>query len=200
MDALKSLNLDPAQILATFDQALASPDVTVSRLRCLGQILSDQQAEDFDEEDVSWVSQFVPGSMYVCSTPILEAVPKHNIHGDPATVLAIQQLQAIDFGRINGQQVKDLDAFIQEHGALHVLYALWCSKGKGITNPCGWITWSLREGHQAPPGWLPVELREEEPPEPVEEPQAAQEPSQRSERPRRRPGSCFRSGRTCKPT
>ena len=181
MDALQALNLDPAQILAIFDQALDDPDVTVSRLRCLGQILSGRQVEDFDEETVFWVSQFIPSSMYV-STSSFKEVPEHK-HGDAATQLAREQLQAIDFGKINGQQVKDLDAFIQEHGALHVLYALWCSKGKGIKNPCGWITWSLREGHQAPAGWLPVELREEETPEPVEESQAVEELSQRSERP-----------------
>ena len=181
MDAIKTLNLEPAQILAIFDQALPDPDVTISRLRCLGQTLSGQPVEDVDEETVSWVSQFIPSPMYVNSTLIKE-VPEHK-HGDVATRLAKEQLQAIDFGKINGQQVKDLDAFIDEYGALNVLYALWCSKGKGIKNPCGWITWSLREGHQAPTGWLPVELREEEAPEPVGEPEAVEELSQRTKRP-----------------
>ena len=112
MDALPTIDLEPAQILAAFDQALADPDVTVSRLRCLGRILSGQPpVEDFiDEETLSWVSQFVPSpTMYVCNSTLKEEVLKHNIHGDPATALATQQLQAIDFGMLNGQQVKDLE-------------------------------------------------------------------------------------------
>ena len=72
---------------------------------------------------------------------------------------------------LEGWQVQDLDTFIDQQSALNVLYAIWCSQGKRIQNPPAFVTWWLRQGHQAPPDWLPAELRlQEERPQQDENP------------------------------
>ena len=74
---------------------------------------------------------------HVCSTQE-DLVPEvqNNLHGeeDPAAQLAKAQLQALNWGMLEGRQVQDLDTFIDQQGALNVLYAIWCSQGKRIQN------------------------------------------------------------------
>ena len=172
---------DPAQALALLDQALSTPGVTVTKLRLVRHIQEKQVALDrcTDQDLVTlldcsertareakqWTRQLFAAMHVVCSAP--EDIQKvQNIHGgeDTAAQLARQQLQALDWGVLDGRRVQDLDAFIEQHGAVNVLYAVWCSKGKQIQNPPAFVTWWLRQGHQAPDGWLPTELRAADPP------------------------------------
>ena len=171
------------QILAILDQALEMPGVTVLKLRLVRYLLdADDSLDTFSDADIAglldcsertawearrWVSQFF-ATMHVCSTQEISTV--QNIHTsqlDPAVQLARQQLEAMDWGLLDGQRVQDIDAFIEQHGALNVLYAIWCSQGKRIENPPAFVTWWLRQGHEAPADWLPAELRTQEDPEPV---------------------------------
>jgi len=188
---------EPAPILALLDQALADPGVTLSRLRFLRHVLDNgQSGEDYAEEDVarmagcperaardvkSWVSKFVP-SMYVCST-LNEEVPENNIHGEAAFQLARKQLEEIGWGMLKGRQIKEPDAFIEEYGALNVLYALWCSRGKQVRNPAGFVTWWCRQGHQVPEGWRPMALCRQRHEDAVEEEAAPPAPETLPERP-----------------
>ena len=116
--------------------------------------------------------------MHVCSTQEISTVQNiHTSQPDPAGQLARQQLEAMDWGLLDGQRVQDPDAFIEQHGALNVLYAIWCSQGKRIENPPAFVTWWLRQGHEAPADWLPAELRtQEEPPLQTENPQGKEVP------------------------
>ena len=82
-----------------------------------------------------------------------------------------------------GQRVQDINAFIEQHGALNVLYAIWCSQGKRIENPPAFVTWWLRQGHEAPADWLPAELRTQEDPEPVPAAQPVPESTEAPETP-----------------
>ena len=168
------------QILAILDQALEMPGVTVLKLRLVRYLLdADDSLDTFSDADIAglldcsertawearrWVSQFF-ATMHVCSTQE-DLVPgvQNNIHGeeDPAAQLAKAQLQALNWGMLEGRQVQDLDTFIDQQGALNVLYAIWCSQGKHIQNSPAFVTWWLRQGHQAPPDWLPAELRVQE--------------------------------------
>ena len=172
---------DPAQVLALMDQALSAPGVTVTKLRLVRHIQEKQVALDTctDQDLVTlldcsertareakqWTRQLF-AAMHVCSTQEIQGVQNNNIHGieDAAAQLARQQLQALDWGVLDGRRVQDLDAFIEQHGAVNVLYAVWYSKGKQIQNPPAFVTWWLRQGHQAPDGWLPTELRAADPP------------------------------------
>jgi len=182
---------DPDQILAILDQALAAPDVTVSRLRFLRHLLdAGREVESFSTGEITqvldcaertartvkqWTRQFF-AAMYV-HTSDLQKQEENTMHNMDATVeLAQVQLEAIGWGLLDGQRVQDPEVLIEAHGALNVLYALWCCRGKPLRNPAGFVTWWLREGHEAPPGWLPVELREKAAPKPAAEPEAAEKP------------------------
>lgn len=187
----------PEQLLAVLDQALATPGVTVLKLRLLRHLLAaDGPVDTYSDADIAgllacsertareakqWTRQFF-AAMHVCSTP--EEVPEvQNIHAsqpDPAS-LAREQLQSMGWGVLDGHQVQDFDALIDSQGALNVLYAIWCSQGKRIQNPPAFVTWWLRQGHQAPEGWLPAELRTQEPPEP--QAQLLEEHRQKNENP-----------------
>ena len=166
-------SLDAAQILAVLDRAFADPDVTVSRLRFLRHLLeAGRQVESYSNWEIAqiidcaertarnvkqWGRQFV-AAMYEVPSEVKE---ENNMHMDTTVELARQQLETIEWGMLNGQQIKDASAFIEEHGALNILYAIWCSRGKKVRNPAGFVTWWCREGHQAPKGWLPAELRQQ---------------------------------------
>jgi len=169
---------DPEQVLAVLDQALATSGVTVLKLRLLRHLLdTDANPDTYSDAAIAgllacsertawearqWVSQFFANSDHVChSTQELQEVQNNNIHGsqDSAGQLAKAQLEAMDWGLLDGQRVQAIDAFIEQHGALNVLYAIWCSQGKRIENPPAFVTWWLRQGHEAPADWLPAELR-----------------------------------------
>ena len=143
---------DPAQVLALMDQALSAPGVTVTKLRLVRHIQEKQVALDTctDQDLVTlldcsertareakqWTRQLF-AAMHVCSTQEIQEVQNNNIHGgeDAAGQLARQQLEAMDWGVLDGRRVQDLDAFIEQHGAVNVLYAVWCSRGQQIQNP-----------------------------------------------------------------
>ena len=165
-----------AQTLALLDRALTTPGVTITKLRLVRHIQEEQVALDrctdqdlvtlldcserTDREAKQWTRQLF-AAMHVCSTQELQEVQNNNIHGgeDVAAQLARQQLQALGWGVLDGRRVQDLDVFIEQHGAVNVLYAIWCSQGQRIQNPPAFVTWWLRQGHRAPDGWLPAELR-----------------------------------------
>ena len=170
---------DPAQILALLDRALTTPGVTVTKLRLVRLILDESRdldvctdqdlvtllacSERTAREAKQWTRQLF-AAMHVCSTQEVQEVQNNNIHGieDAAGQLARQQLEAMDWGVLDGRRVQDLDAFIEQHGAVNVLYAVWCSQGQRIQNPPAFVTWWLRQGNLAPDGWLPEELRPQE--------------------------------------
>ena len=167
-------SLDAAQILAVLDKALADPDVTVSRLRFLRHLLeAGREVDSYAAWEIAqiidgaertarnvkqWGRQFV-AAMYEVPSEVKE---ENNMHMDATVALAQQQLEQIEWGMLNGQKIKDGNGFIEENGAINILYAIWCSRGKKVRNPAGFVTWWCREGHQAPNGWLPGELRQQE--------------------------------------
>ena len=166
-------SLDAAQILAVLDRALGDPDVTVSRLRFLRHLLeAGREVDSYPNWEIAqiidgaertarnvkqWGRQFV-AAMYEVPSEVKE---ENNMHMDAAIALAQVQLEKIQWGMLNGQKIKDASAFIEEYGAPNILYAIWCSRGKKVRNPAGFVTWWCREGHQAPTGWLPGELRQQ---------------------------------------
>ena len=166
-------SLNAAQILAVLDKALGDPGVTVSRLRFLRHLLeAGREVDSYPNWEVAriingaertarnvkqWGRQFV-AAMYEVPSEVKE---ENNMHMDATVALAQQQLEQIEWGMLNGQKIKDGSAFIGEHGALKILYAIWCSRGKKVRNPAGFVTWWCREGHQAPNGWMPAELRQQ---------------------------------------
>ena len=189
---------DVEKILAVLDQALQDRDATVPRLRLLRQVLVDGDVTDATEEDLAWIGRFLtPAHVCMYAVPAFKAFEEHNKHGveppagDPAIDLARQQLDAIGWGQLDGHRILDADALIEQHGAQAILYALWCSKGKAIRNRAGFVTWWLKQGHEAPKGWLPVELRKPVPESarsdaeptgalsPAPEPQTPSEPEER---------------------
>ena len=147
--------------------------MTVSRLRFLRHLLeAGRQVESYSNWEIAqiidcaertarnvkqWGRQFV-AAMYEVPSEVKE---ENNMHMDATVALAQQQLEEIQWGMLNGQRIKDANALIEEHGPLNILYAIWCSRGKKVRNPAGFVTWWCREGHQAPNGWLPAELRQQ---------------------------------------
>ena len=156
---------DPAQILSILDQAMQDPDATVPRLRLLRQALEDGYVTDVTEENLAWIERFLSSRPCMYVVPAFEEPEEHNKHGeghptsDPAIDLAKQQLDDIGWGQLDGNRILDPDDLIEQHGALSVLYAVWCSKGKAIRNRPGFVTWWLKQGHEVPTGWMPTELR-----------------------------------------
>jgi hypothetical protein len=172
---LPSSDVNATQILDILDKALVDPDVTVFRLRFLRHLLeADREVDSYSNWEIAqiivcaertarnvkqWGRQFV-AAMYEEPSEVQEQ-DDNNMHMDATVALALQQLEQIEWGMLNGQKIKDGNTFIEEHGALNILYAIWCSRGKKVRNPAGFVTWWCREGHQAPNGWLPAELRQQ---------------------------------------
>jgi hypothetical protein len=187
---------DPSQILDILDRALTAPDVTVSRLRFLRHVLeADREVGSYSNWEIAqvidcaertarnvkqWGRQFF-AAMYVDSPEDLKK--ENNMHMDATVELAQQQLEAIGWGILDGQRVKDPADLIEEFGALNVLYGCWCCQTKKVKCKSGFLTWWLREGHEAPPGWFPPELRQKKAPEPPAEPQAPETLPERPEPP-----------------
>lgn len=111
---------------------------------------SDRAPDDYSDVEVAalagcaertardirrWCWQFFAG-MYAVPSAV-QTQEENNMHGgDAAHRLAHEQLQAIGWGMIeDGRPIRDPDALIEAHGALNVLYAIWCARGKQIRNP-----------------------------------------------------------------
>ena len=187
---------DPTQILDILDRALTDPEITISRMRFIRHVLeAGREVDSFSAWEVaqvidctqrtdrtvkSWVRKFI-SVMYV--EPPEDLKKENNMHMDATIELAQQQLEEIGWGLLDGQRVKNPADLIEEYGALNVLYGCWCCQTKKVKSKPAFLTWWLREGHEAPSGWAPPELRQKQAPEPTEEPQAPQTLPERPEPP-----------------
>jgi len=79
-----------------------------------------------------------------------------------AFFLACEGLEKIGWGKKDGWQILDIATFVNEYGAMNVLYAQWMAKGPNVKNPAAVVTSNIKyRGIKAPEGWLPPPLRGE---------------------------------------